>query len=115
MRGYGATVARLTPDQTVGRSNRSGLILYTVLVIKAKKLFRALHFYFLYTTVWPSGLRRQTQVLVERSSWVPTPKKLSFSQFWFSPRSQFRSVLSLMVFFPTAVIFSILVLLPLAV
>ena len=25
-RGYGATVARLTPDQTVGRSNRSGLI-----------------------------------------------------------------------------------------
>ena len=26
-RGYGATVARLTPDQTVGRSNRSGLIL----------------------------------------------------------------------------------------
>jgi hypothetical protein len=24
-RGYGATVARLTPDQTVGRSNRSGL------------------------------------------------------------------------------------------
>ena len=23
--GYGATVARLTPDQTVGRSNRSGL------------------------------------------------------------------------------------------
>ena len=24
--GYGATVARLTPDQTVGRSNRSGLI-----------------------------------------------------------------------------------------
>ena len=27
MRGYGATVARLTPDQTVGRSNRSGLIL----------------------------------------------------------------------------------------
>ena len=27
-RGYGATVARLTPDQTVGRSNRSGLIFY---------------------------------------------------------------------------------------
>ena len=26
VRGYGATVARLTPDQTVGRSNRSGLI-----------------------------------------------------------------------------------------
>ena len=24
-RGYGATVARLTPDQTVGRSNRSSL------------------------------------------------------------------------------------------
>ena len=78
MRGYGATVARLTPDQTVGRSNRSGLILYTVLVIKAKKLFRALHFYFLYTTVWPSGLRRQTQVLVEQSAWVRTPQ-LSFS------------------------------------
>ena len=35
-RGYGATVARLTPDQTVGRSNRSGVtfdllpLLYTV-------------------------------------------------------------------------------------
>ena len=27
-RGYGATVARLTPDQTVGRSNRSGLTLF---------------------------------------------------------------------------------------
>ena len=26
-RGYGAMVARLTPDQKVGRSNRSGLIL----------------------------------------------------------------------------------------
>ena len=30
-RGYGATVARLTPDQTVGRSNRSGLILFFIL------------------------------------------------------------------------------------
>ena len=29
-RGYGATVARLTPDQTVGRSNRSGLILLSL-------------------------------------------------------------------------------------
>ena len=28
-------------------------------------------------TVWPSGLRRQTQVLVERSAWVRTPQ-LSF-------------------------------------
>ena len=28
-RGYGATVARLTPDQTVGRSNRSGLIFFS--------------------------------------------------------------------------------------
>ena len=28
-RGYGATVARLTPDQTVGRSNRSGLSFFT--------------------------------------------------------------------------------------
>ena len=26
-RGYGAMVARLTPDQKVGHSNRSGLIL----------------------------------------------------------------------------------------
>jgi hypothetical protein len=32
MRGYGATVARLTPDQTVGRSNRSGLNLYALFV-----------------------------------------------------------------------------------
>ena len=31
-RGYGATVARLTPDQTVGRSNRSGLIFSSILV-----------------------------------------------------------------------------------
>jgi hypothetical protein len=30
-RGYGATVARLTPDQTVGRSNRSGLIFSSIL------------------------------------------------------------------------------------
>ena len=29
VRGYGATVARLTPDQTVGGSNPSGLILAT--------------------------------------------------------------------------------------
>jgi hypothetical protein len=29
-------------------------------------------------TVWPSGLRRQTQVLVEQSAWVRTPQ-LSFS------------------------------------
>ena len=29
-RGYGATVARLTPDQTVGRSNRSGSDRYTM-------------------------------------------------------------------------------------
>ena len=28
-------------------------------------------------TVWPSGLRRQTQVLVEQSAWVRTPQ-LSF-------------------------------------
>ena len=26
------------------------------------------------TTVWPSGLRRQTQVLVEKSAWVRTPQ-----------------------------------------
>ena len=25
-------------------------------------------------TVWPSGLRRQTQVLVEQSAWVRTPQ-----------------------------------------
>ena len=25
-------------------------------------------------TVWPSGLRRQTQVLVEKSAWVRTPQ-----------------------------------------
>ena len=30
-----------------------------------------------FKTVWPSGLRRQTQVLVERSAWVRTPQ-LSF-------------------------------------
>ena len=28
----------------------------------------------LLVTVWPSGLRRQTQVLVEQSSWVRTPQ-----------------------------------------
>ena len=27
-----------------------------------------------FKTVWPSGLRRQTQVLVERSAWVRTPQ-----------------------------------------
>ena len=30
-RGYGATVARLTPDQKVGSSNLSALILYSAL------------------------------------------------------------------------------------
>ena len=29
-RGYGATVARLTPDEMVGRSNRSGLIFFSL-------------------------------------------------------------------------------------
>ena len=29
-------------------------------------------------TVWPSGLRRQTQVLVEQSAWVRTPQLSSF-------------------------------------
>ena len=28
----------------------------------------------IFKTVWPSGLRRQTQVLVERSAWVRTPQ-----------------------------------------
>ena len=30
------------------------------------------------TTVWPSGLRRQTQVLVEQSAWVRTPQLSNF-------------------------------------
>ena len=30
--------------------------------------------WFIGKTVWPSGLRRQTQVLVERSAWVRTPQ-----------------------------------------
>ena len=30
------------------------------------------------TTVWPSGLRRQTQVLVEQSAWVRTPQLSTF-------------------------------------
>ena len=30
------------------------------------------------TTVWPSGLRRQTQVLVEQSAWVRTPQLSDF-------------------------------------
>ena len=29
-------------------------------------------------SVWPSGLRRQTQVLVERSAWVRTPQLTFF-------------------------------------
>ena len=29
-------------------------------------------------SVWPSGLRRQTQVLVERSAWVQTPQLTFF-------------------------------------
>ena len=38
-RGYGATAARLTPDQKVGSSNLSGLI-YRMLVLSKKKLSR---------------------------------------------------------------------------
>ena len=37
-RGYGATVARLTPDQTVGRSNRSGLIFSVTLHVARCRL-----------------------------------------------------------------------------
>ena len=37
-RGYGATVARLTPDQTVGRSNRSGLIFFVTLHVARCRL-----------------------------------------------------------------------------
>ena len=37
-RSYGATVARLTPDQTVGRSNRSGFnYLPSLLTLLAKR------------------------------------------------------------------------------
>ena len=32
-------------------------------------------------TLWPSGLRRQTQVLVERSAWVRTPQVSFFALF----------------------------------
>ena len=32
-------------------------------------------------TVWPSGLRRQTQVLVEQSAWVRTPQLSVFVFF----------------------------------
>ena len=38
-------------------------------------------------TLWPSGLRRQTQVLVERSAWVRTPQvSLSCRCAWQSRR-----------------------------
>ena len=37
-RGYGATVARLTPDQTVGRSNRSGLSFRYFLIVGGSKI-----------------------------------------------------------------------------
>ena len=40
MRGYGATVARLTPDQTVGRSNRSGLILAFDANLESQRILR---------------------------------------------------------------------------
>ena len=38
---YGATVARLTPDQKVGRLNRSGLISFSepVLIVALVQLF----------------------------------------------------------------------------
>ena len=52
--GYGATVARLTPDQTVGRSNRSGLTFFVTLPC---------------STVSPTGrFRLQDVQKVERSS-----------------------------------------------
>ena len=34
---------------------------------------------FVYMTVWPSGLRRQAQVLMEQSAWVRTPPLSIFS------------------------------------
>ena len=37
-RVHGATVARLTPDQTVGRSNRSGLSFRDFLVVGGSKI-----------------------------------------------------------------------------
>ena len=40
-------------------------------------------------TVWPSSLRRQTQVLVEQSAWVRTPQLSVFSEtFWASSLSE---------------------------
>ena len=55
--GYGAMVARLTPDQTVGRSNRSGLIFFTkaenfwaTTALSKKGLPGILHL-----PLWPNG------------------------------------------------------------
>ena len=50
------------------------------------------HHLLAHLSVWPSGLRRQTQVLVEQSSWVRTPQ-VSFSLVF--PRDVFQAAMVL--------------------